>query len=256
MNLYRHWAVSYRVITPPHFLTLFFYIPRVTLILLTTICSFPGLVSLLTYLEHTAIVKGIASQWLVTLIRIKKKKTFPWALCKAATASSTSCLPSVTIMAQVESTFTQSKRSIIINVSPILQNADDHFLFEICTHQLAHCIKCIRIYWHPLSVCLHLGAPFESDLWNFVFFFTMCYVTQRHFIPSCPWEHFIQFLLTHVHTRMHVLMQSPFIFQTASVFYEYTWHLIRWLTDVQLAQPLCSGCLYNCLCNGKKKGEK
>lgn len=42
---------------------------------LTTICSFPGLVSLLTYLEHTAIVKGIASQWLVTLIRIKKKKS-------------------------------------------------------------------------------------------------------------------------------------------------------------------------------------
>lgn len=37
-------------------------------------------------------------------------------------------------------------------------------------------------------------------------------------------------------------------------FYECTWHLIRWLTDVQLAQPLCSGCLYNCLCD-EKKGE-
>lgn len=69
-----------------------------------------------------------------------------------------------------------------------------------------------------------------------------------------PWEHFIQFLLTHVRTRMHLLLQSPFIFRTASVFYECTWHLIRWLTDVQLAQPLCSGCLYNCL-RDERKGE-
>lgn len=123
-------------------------------------------------------------------------------------------------------------------------------MFEICTHQLAHCIKCMRNYWHPLSVCLHLGAPFETDLWNFVFFYYLSCDSKTFY----PWEHFIQLLLTHVHTRMHVLLQSPFIFRKASVFYECTWHLIRWLMDVQLAQPLCSGCLYNCLCY-EKKGE-
>lgn len=44
------------------------------------------------------------------------------------------------------------------------------------------------------------------------------------------------------------------IFKMASVVYNGTWHLIRWLTDVELAQPLCSGCLYNCL-SDEKKGE-
>lgn len=71
MNPYRHWAIAYGVITPPHSLTHSFHFLWVSLSRSPVISSFSGSVSLPTHLENTAIAEVIVSQWMVITFGIK-----------------------------------------------------------------------------------------------------------------------------------------------------------------------------------------